>query len=191
MSYRVRPEAHELRKARETVEKILEGCKHELEKNRVLEVNLGVAPSGSTGDYGASGAAVNAEAAQIYFDPDVDGWEPDLEKVLRKEFGKSWFYENMEMSGLLWQELLADVFGLMFLREIEEREPEKETEKEWRDKREKLNKHVSQEPDDFSWQLKWKLGKKLLEEYSLEDLPDLKRSDLRQAGDQLLEEPEK
>lgn len=187
MSYRIRPEEHELRQARETVEKILEGCKHELEKNRVLELNLGVAPSGSTGEYGARGVAVNAEAAQIYFDPEVENWREDLEKVLRKEFGKSWFYENMEMSGLLWQELLAEVFGLMFLGQVHDREPEKDIKQEWRDRRGKLKKHVSQEPENFSWQLKWRLGKKLLEEYELEDLPELKRSDVREVGDRLIE----
>lgn len=187
MSYRVRPEEHEVRKARETVEKILEGCKHELTKNKVLEVNLGVAPSGSTGEYGAQGTAVNSETAQIYFDPDKDNWSEDLEKVVRKEFGKSWFYENMEMSGLLWQELLADVFGLMFLAQVEDREPEEDVEQEWRDRREKLKKHVSQEPDNFSWQLKWRIGKELLEEHELEEFPGLKRSDVRQAGDILIE----
>ncbi len=187
MSYRVRPEEHELRQARETVEGVLESCKYSLEKNKLLEVNLGVAPSGSTGEHGARGVAVNAEAAQIYFDPQVEDWQEDLEKVIRKEYGKSWFYEEMEMSGLVWQELLADIFGLMFLSQVEERDVEKFPAEEWRDKKDKLKKHISQEfQEDFSWELKWLLGKKLLEKYGLEDLPMLKRSDVSDAGDELL-----
>lgn len=187
MSYRVRPEEHELREARETVEGILESCKYSLEKNKLLEVNLGVAPSGSTGEHGARGVAVNSEAAQIYFDPQVDGWEEDLEKVIRKEYGKSWFYEEMEMSGLVWQELLADIFGLMFLGKIEERDVESFPEEEWSDKKDKMKKHISPEiQEDFSWQLKWLLGEKLLEKYELEELPGLKRSEVEEAGEELL-----
>ena len=188
MSYRIRPEKHELMTARETIEGVLEGCKHELEKNKMLEVNLGVAPSGSTGEHGARGVAVNSEAAQIYYDPEVDNWREDLEKVVRKEYGKSWFYENMEMSGLVWQELLADTFGLMFLAVVEAREPEEDVSQEWRDKRERLKNHVSREnPEDFSWQLKWMLGEKLAEEQGLENLSELKRSDVESAGDELLD----
>jgi hypothetical protein len=186
MSYRIRPEEHELRKARETVEKILEGCKHELEKNKVLEVNLGVAPSGSTGGHGAKGVAANSETAQIYFDPEKENWESDLEKVVRKEFGKSWFYEQMEMSGLVWQELLAETFGLMFLSQVEDRKVEKTVEDEWSEKKDKLKKHISPEvQEDFSWQLKWLLGKELLTKYELTELPSLKRSDLESCGESL------
>ena len=186
MSYRIRPEEHELRQARETIEGVLESCKYSLEKNKLLEVNIGVAPSGSTGEYGARGVAVNAEAAQIYFDPQVEDWQEDLEKVVRKEYGKSWFYEGMEMSGLVWQELLADIFGLMFLRQIEEREIEEPPADEWEDKKHKLKKHVSPEfQEDFSWQLKWLLGEKLLENHDLEELIKLKRSDVSSAGDEI------
>lgn len=187
MSYKIRPEEHELQKARETVEGVLESCKYGLEKNKMLEVNLGIAPSGSTGEYGARGVAVNSEAAQIYFDPGTEDWSEDLEKVVRKEYGKSWFYEEMEMSGLVWQELLAEVFGLMFLRQVEEREVENFPEEEWTDKKDKLKKHISPEfKEDFSWKLKWLLGEKLLEENDLEELPSLKRSDVEEAGEQLL-----
>jgi len=186
MSYRVRPEEHELRKARETVEGVLEGCKHELEKNKVLEVNLGAAPSGNTGEHGARGVAVSSETAQIYFDPETDGWNEDLEKVIRKEFGKSWFYEQIEISGLVWQELLAEAFGLMFLGQLEEREVTEEVADEWDEKKEKLKKHISPEfQEDFSWELKWLLGEQLLERYELEELPNLKRGDIEKAGEEV------
>lgn len=186
MSYRIRPEEHELRKASETVGNILEGCKHELEKNKVLEVNLGVAPSGSTGEHGARGVAVNSETAQIYFDPETDNWSEDLEKVVRKEFGKSWFYEQMEMSGLVWQELLAEIFGLMFLSQVEDREVEKNVGEDWDEKKEKLKEHITPEvQEDFSWELKWVLGRKLLEDYELKELPELTRSVIEEAGEEL------
>ena len=186
MSYRIRPEEHELRKARETVEGVLEGCKHELEKNKVLEVNLGVVRSGSTGEHGARGVAVNSETAQIYFDPKTDDWESDLEKVVRKEFGKSWFYEQMEISGLVWQELLAETFGLMFLGKIEDREVEESVREEWSEKKEKLKKHITPEvQEDFSWEFKWVLGSEMLEEYELRELPELTRSVIEEAGEEL------
>ena len=190
MSYTVRPEKHELRKARETVEKNLESCKFTLEKDKMLEVNLGAAPSGSSTEHGAHGTAINSEAAQIYFSPEIDSWVEDLEKVVRKEYAKSWFYERTDPSGLLWRELLADTLGLMFLEENSDgREPEEDSGEfsgEWRDKKDSLKAQVSVDnQENFSWQVKYFIGKKLLEDHDLEDFPVLTRSDIEEAGDEV------
>ena len=187
MSYRLRPEKHELQKARETTKKILEGCKHELTKDRVLEVNLGVMPSSPETEHGARGTAIDSETAKIYFNTDKKEWREDLEKVVRKAFGKSWFYENMEMSGLIWQELLADTFSYMFLAQTEEREPETQVEQEWEQKSDKLKQQINETKTSFSWQLKWKLGKKLLQKHELEQFPQLTRKDVQEAGELLID----
>gem|GEM_PF-526708 len=187
MSYRLKPEKHELQKARETTRNILEGCKHELSKDKVLEVNLGAMPSGPESEHGARGTAIDSETAQIYFNIGKEEWREDLEKVVRKAFGRSWFYENMEMSGLVWQELLADTFSYMFLAQTEEREPETQVGQEWEQKGDTLKEQVDESEINFSWQLKWKLGEKLLQKHELEQLPQLTREDVQKAGELLIE----
>ncbi len=192
MSYTIRPEQHELRKARETVEEILESCKFILEKDKMLEINLGAAPSGSSTEHGAHGTAINSEAAQVYFNPKIDSWVQDLEKVVRKEYAKSWFYEKTDPSGLLWRELLAETLGLMFLEENSEgRKPEENAEEfseEWNEKKDSLGSQISiDNHENFSWQIKYFLGEKILEEYDLEDFPELTRSDIEEAGEEIFE----
>ncbi|EGQ43908.1 MAG: hypothetical protein J07AB43_05740 [Candidatus Nanosalina sp. J07AB43] len=186
MSYRLKPEKHELQKARETTRNILEGCKHELSKDKVLEVNLGAMPSGPESEHGARGTAIDSETAQIYFNIGKEEWREDLEKVVRKAFGKSWFYENMEMAGLVWQELLAETFSYMFLAQTEEREPETQVGQEWEQKSDTLKQQVGELEINFSWQLKWKLGEKLLQKHELEQLPQLTRKDVQKAGELLI-----
>ena len=191
MSYTIRPEEHELRKARDTVEKMLETCKYSLEKNKMLEVSLGAAPTDSADEHGAHGLAINDEAAQFYFNPEIDGWSEDLEKVIMKEYGKSWFYEKTEASGLVWRELLADVTGLMFLKENSDEkryiENPEDFSDEWEEKKDSLGEQISLDvQEDFSWQLKFLIGEKLLENRDFEDLPDLKKSDIEKAGTEVL-----
>mgnify|MGYP006266260715 CR=1 FL=1 len=189
MAYKLRPEEHELRKARETVEKVFESCKYSLEKNKVLEVSLGASPSETSDEHGARGFAVNSEASQMYFIPEVENWEDDLEVVARKVYGKSYFYEKTDASGLLWREFLAESFALMFLEQTSEgREVEnvQEFEGEWDDKKDFLGQMLSVEiEENFSWQIKWLVGKKLLENHELEEFTELKKSDIEGAGEEV------
>lgn len=190
MSYTIRPEPHQIREARQVVEGVLESCKYILEKNEMIEISLGAAPTASPGEYGAHGAAMNSEAAQFYFKPEIDSWKDDLEKVVTKEYGKSWFYENTEAAGLVWQEILGEGFGLMFLEENSEgREPEedvKEFEDEWQELKPSLGDFINEfNPEKISWQLKWFIGKELLKEKDLEEFIELKKSDVEEAGENL------
>ncbi|MFB6115515.1 MAG: hypothetical protein ABEK04_04410 [Candidatus Nanohalobium sp.] len=185
MSYSLRPEPHELREARNTLEGALESCKYTLEKEEGLRVNLGAS---SDEHYGAHGLATDSGSAQIYFNPDIENWEEELKKTAINSYGTAWFYENIEEVDFVWEEFLASTLGLVFLEELGEgREIEKETlEDEWREKEGKLESQLSVEvQEDFSWQLKLAVGRKLLEENELEDFPDLKLSDVRQAGEEV------
>jgi hypothetical protein len=189
MSYSIRPEEHELRNARETVEKVLESAKYRLEKDEMLEVSLGASPSQAPGEFGASGVAINSESAQIYFDPNREDWEEDLATVVRKIYAKTWFYEKTEPAGFLWQELLSEALGHVFLEELgEEREVEnpEEFSEIWEEEKEFLDEELSVElQENLPWQLKKLIGEQLLEEHDLEDFPELTRSDVEEAGDEL------
>lgn len=185
MSYSLRPEPHELREARNTVEGALESCKYRLEKEGGLRVNLGAS---SDEHYGAHGLATDSNTAQIYFNPDKEDWKEELRKTAMNAYGTAWFYENIDDIYFIWEEFLASTLGLVFLEELGEGRKLEEAglEKEWREKESKLESQLSVEvQEDFSWQLKLAVGQKLLEENELEDFPDLKLSDVRKAGEEV------
>lgn len=187
MSYSIRPEEHELRTAREEVEKVLESAKYRLEKDEMLETSLGASPSQAPGEFGASGVAINSEAAQIYFDPNKESWREDLATVTRKIYAKAWFYEKTEPAGFFWQEILSEVLGHLFMEELgEERtiENAEEFRELWKEEKQHLDEELSVElQENLPWQLKKLIGEQLLEENDLEDFPELTRSDVEEAGD--------
>lgn len=185
MSYSMRPEPHELREARNTVEGALESCKYRLEKEEGLRINLGAS---SDENYGAHGLATDSGNAQIYFNPDRENWKDELRKTAMNAYGTAWFYEKIENVDFVWQEFMASTLGLLFLEELgEKREIETESlDEEWNSKEGKLESQLSVDvQEDFSWQLKLSLGRKLMEENDLEDLTELKLSEIRKAGEEL------
>jgi hypothetical protein len=189
MNYSIKPEEHELREARETVEKIIESCKYVLEREEHLTVNLGYADREDAGEFGVFGAAETLGSATIYFNAEVDGWKDNLEDLAADVYGQSWFYENSEVN-FRWQQLLASVTGLMLIDEISrQREVDiEEFREEWAEKKTEISEKISPEkPEDLSWQLKAAIGRKLLEDHELEEFPELKRTDVLEAGDALFE----
>lgn len=186
MSYEIRPETHELEKARRAVEKAFESCKYVLQKNKVLSVNLG---SSSQENHGAHGLAASPTEAQLYFNPDVSDWDEDLKKTAVSIYGEAWYREKVDEVAFVWQEFLASASGLLLLEEVGEgREPEREgLDEEWTEKKDSLGDEVAFQEERFSWSLKLVLGRKLLEDRGLEYLSDLSRSDVLEAGEEAFE----
>jgi hypothetical protein len=78
----------------------------------------------------------------------------------------------------------------MLIEEISEpREIDvEELQEEWAEKKTRISDKVSAENrGNLSWQLKLAIGRELTENHDLEDLPDLNRSDVLEAGDSLFE----
>lgn len=185
MSYEIRPKAHELREARQTIEGMLESAKYVLEKEERLSVNLGYVHEDATEDLGVFGTARTSKSAEIYFNTDIESWKDNLEDLVLDVYGQAFFYENSEIN-FNWQQLLASVTGLMLIENVSgEKKFEKESlGQEWRNKKGSLSEQISMEDQQsFSWQLKTVLGREILQEYSLEELPNLKKSDVIEAGD--------
>ena len=110
-----------------------------------------------------------------------------MRKVVQNYYAKSWFYEKHEPA-FFWEEVLASALGLMFLEEAGfEREPEEvdSAQAEWSDKKELLAQEVFEVRTEFSWQLNWSIGKKLLEKHELEDFANLTKKDIIIAGDNI------
>lgn len=183
MSYSVRPETHELKKARRAVEKAFESCKYTVQKNKVLSANLG---SSSQENHGAHGLATSSTEAQLYFNPNVSDWDEDLKKTAISLYGEAWYREKVDEVSFVWQEFLASISGLLLLEEVGEgREPETESlEGEWTEKKDILDEEVAFGEEGFSWNLKLVLGRKLVEDRGLEELPELTRSEVLEKGEE-------
>lgn len=182
MSHRLKPEKHDFREAREIIENTLDNAQYLLEREGALEVNIGSYP----GERGARGLAEPFNI-QIYFNPEVENWQEELRKVVQNYYAKSWFYEQHDPS-FFWEEVLASSLGLMFLEEAGyDREPEEveSSQAEWKDKKDLLAKEVFEVRSEFSWQLNWFIGKKLMEKHEMSDFKDLTKKDIIMAGDSI------
>ena len=189
MTYSIKPDEHELREVRETVEKIINSCKYILEKKEDLSINLGYADREETGEFGVFGTARTSESAQIFFNTDVDNWRENLEDMAADGYGQTWVYEDSEVN-FNWQQTLASITGLMLIEEISEpREIDvEELQEEWAERKTRISDKIfAEETENLSWQLKLAIGRELTENHDLEDLPDLNRSDVLETGDSLFE----
>lgn len=186
MSYSIKPEEHELQQAQQVVETAIESCRHTLEKEQRFTLHLGHADKTEVGDFGVFGEARGSENGQIYFNTSIDGWKQNLNDLTIDIYGQAWFYEKEENHEFIWQELLANTTGLLLIDHISEgREPDHNSlEEEWSEKKEDLSEQLINSRENFSWQLKLIIGRKLLENYEFEDLPELNRSDIIEAGDE-------
>lgn len=187
MNYSIKPEEHELREARQVIETAIETCRHTLEKEESLHIHLGHAEKDEVGEFGVFGEASNSENGRIYFNTSAENWKQNLNDLTLDIYGQTWFYEKNDNHEFVWQQLLADITGLLLIEQVSEgREPDYNgLEEEWKQKKENLSEQLSTgSRENFSWQLKLILGRKLLDNHELEDLPDLKRSDVIEAGDE-------
>lgn len=187
MNYSIKPEEHELQQARQVVETAIESSRHTLDKQQPFTLHLGHADKAEVGNFGVFGEARGSENGQIYFNTSVDGWKQNLNDLAIDIYGQSWFYEKEKNHEFVWQQLLANTTGLLLIDQISEgREPDYNgLEDEWNEKKEELSEQLINSRENFSWQLKLILGRKLLDKHNLKEFPDLKRSDVIEAGDEV------
>lgn len=186
MNYSIKPEQHELQQAQQVVETAIESSKHMLEKEESFTVHLGHAADEDVGEFGAFGEARDVKNGRAYFNTSVDGWKQNLNDLVIDIYGQAWFYEKQDNHEFVWQQLLANTTGLLLIDQISEsRDPDYNgLNEEWSQKKENLSEELSFENQEtFSWQLKLILGRKLLDTHELEELPELNRSDIIDAGD--------
>lgn len=186
MNYQIKPEKHELMEARQKVEETLESIKYTLEKEEDLEINLGYTEKEKTKGFGATGRAHSPREIEIMFNTSVENWKENLEDLTADLYGRTWFYENSEVN-MKWQQLLAEITGLKTIEKLKEpRKVEKEDFKqEWAEKKTGLSEEYIGGETTLTWQLKTLIAQKLLEKHELKDLPELKRTEVLEAGDAL------
>ena len=179
MTYSIKPEEHELKTGRSIVENCLKTCEAIEKKEEKLEIILGGKSRDNFEEKGAFGEAWNSNLIRIYFNSEHGkDWKNDLRTITTYSYGESLFLEKSSVE-LNWQELLKKSYALMFLKKtgFEPDEIDREKAKtEWQD---------FDEESSISWSLAHFIGEELLEDYELEDFPDLKRSDVIETGDKL------
>lgn len=185
MNYTVKPEEHELREARDIVTGVIESCKVVREKEESFETQIGW-------DTIIQGGSSSTEEVYVYFNTEED-WEDRLKTATAYGYAQSLFWEIFETEEMsyVWQETLLDAFGLLFVEEAlpdlseeEVGDVDADEVNTWDQIKEDLSEEIYAGPE-ISWEINYLIGKKLLEEHDLEELPKLTRSDVVEAGDQI------
>lgn len=189
MSYVIKPEEHELRRARSKVEKTVKKCQTIMKVEEGLEISIG-----HVEDYvdmrPAYGGATSGNSIFVKFNTEKE-WEEDLGVATAYAYAQGLFLEKSGFEPLefIWQEILAEAFTLEFIKLVfPERSGElPETGKEpeiWDGIRDRLGKQIDS-VDKPVETLGKKIGGKLAENKGLEEMTSLTRSDIRDAGDEV------
>ncbi|MDY6774276.1 MAG: DUF2268 domain-containing putative Zn-dependent protease [Candidatus Nanohaloarchaea archaeon] len=206
MEYAVKPEEHELRSARQVVEGAMEACKAAMDKQKDLQV--GIAWGGDDlvkQDLGgANSTEVSPEFFSVEFNSSVEGWKDRLKTVVAREYAHSCFLEQTEGLEFKWQTLLFEAHAYMFAEKMYPGKPprvdefsDKELEDLWPVVREALSENSDwgslfqgseRFPRWLGYAFAYHIGEKLMIENYIDDFPELKRSDVVKAGDEMFAE---
>ncbi|MFB6100801.1 MAG: DUF2268 domain-containing putative Zn-dependent protease [Candidatus Nanohalobium sp.] len=207
MEYSIRPQDHELREARNTVQGALEASKAVLPKEENIEVSLGWEDSDFIQEVdGATGRCHSPRKIELYFNSEISGWKKSLKSTTAHEFAHAWFHEQKETDFenlmFVWQQVLMDAHAQLFAEKITDyidpvskTASKEEIKNNWDEIREQMSKEFGEAEDIFygngdyprwlGYTVAYRIGEKLLEEHDLEEFPELKRSDVLEAGDAL------
>lgn len=186
MDYSIKPETHELEKAREKLDTIITSYSHAFEVENV-EFYL----SWQKYEKSSTFTWYDEDKVGIIIDPEKN-WEQGLEETLVNglchiEFVSKAGFDQIDFT---WQEVLLFAYAEMKTEEITGQEPPKsdEVEKRWSE----IRAHLLDEKDGLNEFLYSNtgivgsmIGRKLLEDHELEEFPELTRSDVVGAGDGL------
>lgn len=185
MNYSIKPEEYELREAKQVIEGVLASCQIFKEKDSDFKIELGWEQE----IYAVSDAK---DEIFIGFNTTEDDWKEKLKTAAVYGYAHSLYYELGEQPVFKWQQVLMDSFGLMLLDEILPEQAGKQTEDveeyevdNWVEMKKELEDEVNYESQDTPWQVSYLIGRKLLKRYSLEEFPNLKRSQIIEAGDDI------
>lgn len=206
MSHSIKPQSHELEEAKRTVEQALQAAKAVAEKDENLEVELGW-----TGDEytieklgGVSGFTHSPTRIELNFNTKPGDWKEFMKAATAHEYAHTLFFEEHgEDIVFNWQDVLFEAHSQHFAEKVfpnievpwREKHTEKELAENWESLKEVLNKEIDPDrslmygkngfPEWIGYSLAYRIGEKLLETNELESLPELKRSDVLEAGDEL------
>lgn len=184
MEHSIKPEEHELRAAREKVENTVNRFDYALEIEKV-SFNLGWQELEKSPSIVSGKNSLN-----IIIDPEKE--DEKFEKKLLRALLEIEFFDKADIDESMfnWQEVLKFAYVKQRVAEItgEEIEPDRALEDMWPDLKKDLGKRTDEFSEEFYMNaaaLGGSVGKKLLEDHMIDDIPDLNRSDVIEAGERL------
>lgn len=183
MNYSIKPEEYELREAKQVIEGVLAGCQIFKEKESNFKIELGWEQEIYSG-------ADAEDEIFIGFNTTEEDWKEKLKTAAVYGYAHSLYYELGEQPKFAWQQVLMDSFGLMLLDEILPEQAGKQTEDveeyevdDWIEMKKEFGDEIDYESQNIQWQVSYLIGRQLLKRYSLEEFPELNRSQVIEAGD--------
>jgi uncharacterized protein YjaZ len=209
MDYSIRPEEHHLREARQVIEGALATCKAVVSKEEDVTISLGWDADDFMDEVdGATGRCHGSARIELYFNSGSSRWKESLKSTTAHEFAHAWFHEqnstNVEDMTFVWQQVLMDAHAQLFAEKITDYEDpisvaveEDYIKENWSEIKEEMSKEFHESQGFFygggefetwtGYTVAYLIGQKLLEEHELGEFPELKRSDVLEAGDALFE----
>ncbi|MFB6144013.1 MAG: DUF2268 domain-containing putative Zn-dependent protease [Candidatus Nanohaloarchaea archaeon] len=205
MSYSVKPQSHELEEAKRTVEQALQACEAVSEKEGDIVIELGW-----TGDEyaveklgGASGFTHSEQRIELKFNTEPGNWKNFLQAAVAHEYAHTLFFEKHDEIVFNWQDILFEAHAQHFAEKVfpekevpwREKYSREELESRWRELKEIMGDELDsgrslmygggEFPEWTGYSLAYAIGEKLLRDRDLDELPELKRSSVIEAGDEL------
>ena len=213
MSHQINPSTGELEEAKEIVDTALSEAEEELPMEQEVVVELGWTESDFVVEEmdGSKGYARYPNVLEIDFNSSADKWKKAIRATAFHEYAHAWDYEQRgQQWEKRWQYILGEALTQHFTEQnAEYHEPwrtkhSRETVAEyWPQLRDEeidkdmenvsvngsdpvfINKGDGEYPNWLGYSLAWQIGEQLLQDYSLEDFPELDKQDVVEAGDTL------
>jgi uncharacterized protein YjaZ len=215
MPHEVRPTKEELQEAKKIVKQALIESEEKLRIETKVKVALGWSRKDFVLEEmgGASGYAKYPNIVGLDFNTNAENWRESLRASAFHEYAHVWDYEQRGRRWeKRWQYIIGEALTQHFAEQNAEYESPWRTEHSeekvagfWTELRDReidknmeevapnakdpvfINQGVGKYPNWLGYSLAYQIGKKLLEEHSLEDFPELEKTDLTKAGNQLYE----
>lgn len=214
MSHQIKPSTEELEEAKEIVDTALTEAEEEMPMEQEVVVELGWTESDFTIEEmdGSSGFAKYPNIIDLDFNTSADKWRESLRASTFHEYAHTWDYEQRgQQWDTRWQYILGEALTQHFAEQNAEYESpwrtkvsREEMAEYWPQIRDEeldheyqndggndplfINKGGGEYPNWLGYSLAWQIGEQLLQEYSLEDFPELQKQELVEAGNELYTE---
>nr|EGQ40438.1 MAG: putative Zn-dependent protease, DUF2268 [Candidatus Nanosalinarum sp. J07AB56] len=217
MKDEIHPTPAELQEARRHAKKALRKSRERLQKDEPVKLCLGWTEDEFVLENmdGVTGHAFSSDIIKVRFNARPDMWVPSLKTSTAHEFAHAWHYEQKGRSTeTMWEHVLDEAITQNFAEQVY---PEYET--SWRKSHpaetvakfwpQVKKKELDRRTDDINWpsllyidlsddgdypnwlgySMSYLLGKELLKDRNLEEMPDVSRQELVDAGDRLFAKP--
>ena len=189
MNYSINPEEHELKKAREKIEEVLESYSYAFEVENI-EIDLGW--QRIERDVSLLSSIDNTVILVLRPGSKLEGLEKNvLRGVFEIEYRQKAVYDSIEFD---WQEIAKFAYVKNKIRKVLGNMEKGNRREELRQKWPELRQELEKEKEEFHEELYMNaaalgeiIGRELLEDKELDELPKLTKSDIIETGEKLFD----